>query len=84
MIRGTRPTNRHVIRTAPHVQPKETRLARGTRDSMLAPEPWSAMVEHQLGVMWMVEMRVETLTRNLQVAGAMEMARRLGEAFPRQ
>ena len=58
-------------------------LARGTREFSPGPMPTGAMVEHQLGVMWMVDLRVETLTRNLQIAGAIEAARRLGEAFPR-
>ncbi len=71
------------------------KLARGTRhdiDKALGrakvnmlppPTPGAAMWEHQLGMMWMVDLQVETFARNVAVAGALECARRMGEIFPR-
>jgi len=58
-------------------------LGRAPVSCLQPPAPGGAVVEHQLGIMWMVDLRVEMFARNLAVAGALETARRLGEAFPR-
>ena len=85
-------TNRHVVRGPDRrvttLSDTPSRLARGTRqdisNALPRPMPGGAVVEHQMGIMWMVDMRVETLARNFAVAGAIEFGRRLGEAFPRE
>jgi len=59
------------------VDPKPVKLARGTRE-FLKPKPGSAVVEHQMGMMWHLQLQIETLTRNIAVAGGLATALRLG------
>lgn len=62
-------------------------FARGTREiPPYAAHPGSALYEHNLGKEWFYSLRCEQLGRNLAVAGALEMAYRLGlshDAFER-
>ena len=87
-------TNKHVVRGTDRrvgqptqISDTPARLARGTRrdisSALPRPMPGGAVVEHQLGIMWMVDLRVELFARNCAVAGALETARRMGETFPR-
>lgn len=62
--------------------PAPAKLPRGTRDFLPPPAAGGAVVEHQMGILWSVALRVETMARNLETAGGLEHARRIGRDFP--
>ena len=55
------------------------KLARGTREA-LRPAAGGALVEHQMGMLWLSSLRVEQLARNIATAAGLEFAYRLGRA----
>lgn len=80
MPRGTRPGIDTVVVDPHHETAHNVNRALGRAPVSTLPPPMlsGAVVEHQLGIMWMVDLKVELFARNLAVAGALEHSRQVG------
>lgn len=80
MPRGTRPGVNTVVVDPLRVDVVNVNrvLGRAPVSTLPPPMPGGAVVEHQLGIMWMVDLKVELFARNLAVAGALEHSRQVG------